>query len=122
MARLWKTETPNRANSLIFDSTYFVEVCGFTFRFTSLEQIEEYRALYTRKIHPSSADGAERELRVHSKTKHGDRVWMLSLGDHWERQSRFDRLPLYLREESKRLRVVKALERALKEWAPAASS
>ena len=116
MACLWKTETPNRANNLICDTIYFVEVCGFTFRFTSLAEIEEYRAYYARKIHPSSADGADRPFRVYTKDNNGNRVWSYSSGDHWERQSRFDELPLYLRKKAKRLQVVKALERALEDW------
>ena len=100
MSRHWKS-APNE-NSLVIDWTYFVEVCGFTFRFRSLEKIEEYLNYYRQKIHPSSADGV------------GDNDY--SSGDHWERQSNFDRLPFYLREEPKRLKVVKALERALKHW------
>ena len=97
MSRHWKS-APNE-NALVPDWTYTVEVCSFTFRFRSLEQVEEYLAYYRQKIHPSSADdGKDASL------------------DHWERQSRFDELPLYLREEPKRLKVIKALERALQQW------
>jgi hypothetical protein len=88
-----------------------VEVCGFTFSFGSLEHIREYLEHFSRKVHPSSADGAER--RVNSWPLGG----IFSVGDHWERQSRFDELPLYLFEESKRLKVIKALQRALVEFA-----
>ena len=34
--------------------------------------------------------------------------------DHWEIQRWFEQLPMYLLEELKRVKVVKALERALK--------
>lgn len=100
MSRQWKF--PTDKNAIVPDWVYYVEVCGFTFRFHSLKQVEEYLAYYQQKIHPSSADGADRSGYF--------------AGDHWERQSRFDELPLYLREEPKRLQVVKALERALKQW------
>jgi hypothetical protein len=33
--------------------------------------------------------------------------------DHWEAERWFERLPMYLLEEPKRLKVIKALERAL---------
>jgi hypothetical protein len=40
--------------------------------------------------------------------------WLSGLGsgDHWERQTKFDELPLYLREETKRQKVVQALSQA----------
>ena len=116
MSRHWKTAT--NENTLVPDRTYFVEVCGFTFRFSSPKHIEEYRAYYARKIHASSADGAEREKRHYIKTATGGHFAWSNPGDHWDRRTRFDRLPLYLREEPKRLKVLKALQRALKEWAP----
>ena len=97
VSRHWKS-APNE-NALVPDWTYYVEVCSFTFRFRSLEKVEEYCQYYARKIHPSSADGI------------GDNDY--SHGDHFERQTPFDELPFYLREEPKRL---KALERALKQW------
>ncbi len=114
MSNHWKF--PTDKNAIVPGWLYYVQVCGFTFRFNSLEQVEEYLNYYRQKIHPSSADGAGREIRIYSKTKHGEQAWMLSPNAHDERQSRFDELPLYLREEPKRLKVVKALERALKQW------
>lgn len=103
MARFWKTDAQNRPNPLIPDWIYYVEVCSFTFTFGSLEHIEEYLAHFSQKIHPSRADGA-----AHGSYSHGD---------HFERQGMFDRLPLYLFEEPKRLKVVNALTRALVEFA-----
>ena len=114
MSRHYKSAT--NENALVSDWTYYVEVCGFTFYFRSLEDVEEYLNYYRQKIHSSSADGADRPSPFYTKDKQGNPFPIYSLGDHWERQSRFDELPLYLREESKRLKVVKALERALKQW------
>ena len=114
MSRHWKS-APNE-NALLPTWTYFVEVCSFTFYFRSLEEVEEYLNYYRQKIHPSSADGNDRPNRFYVKTKRGGFLTHHSSGDHWERQSRFDELPLYLREEPKRRKVVKALERALQQW------
>lgn len=89
---------------------YFVQVCSFTFTFASVEQIAEYLRYYSHKIKPSSR-GPEFIYRPH---------WPLSswAGDHWERQSHFAKLPLYLYKEPKRQKVITALERALKQFMP----
>jgi hypothetical protein len=79
-----------------------VEVCQFTFAFFSRDMIREYLNYYLRKVLATS-----RFYGV-SQFSHGPAP---SVGDG---QSRFERLPLRLREESKRVRVVKALEKALK--------
>src|SRR5262245_24570052 len=80
---------------------YYVEVCRFTFAFFSLGMIREYLDFYSRKVLPSS--------RFHGASPFSQGA-AASLGDG---QTRFERLPLRLRQESKRVRVVKALERAL---------
>ena len=76
---------------------YFVSVCGFTFEFWSVAQIEMALRFYRDKIRPSSR--------------------MPNWGEHDVTQRWYERLPMYLRENSKRERVVKALERALKRFA-----
>ena len=76
---------------------YFVRVCSFTFSFDSVEQIQEYLDYYSQKVHPSSA--------MSNVPASG-----------WEFQTRFDELPLYLREESKRQKVIKALSKAIAEF------
>jgi hypothetical protein len=83
-----------RAPTLIPKSVLMVNVVSFTFQFFSIEQVRDCLAYYERKTHPSSR---------------------LSIGaaDHWEAQRWFDRLPMYLLEEPKRARVVRALSRAL---------
>jgi hypothetical protein len=79
--------------------------CGRTgFTFISVEQIEEYLEYYSHKIKPSSR-----------RPERGDWPNRLWAGGHWERQSAFAQLPLYLYEEPKRQKVVKALERARKQ-------
>ena len=82
--------------------TYFVEVCGFTFRFGSVAQIEAVLEYYRQKLHPSS--------------RLPDSDWLRA--EHDVAQRWYERLPGYLREEPKRVRVVKALERALAEFGP----
>jgi len=71
-----------------------VTVAGFTFRFISVEQIQDCLSYYERKIHPSS------RLAICG-------------GDHWESERWFERLPMYLLEDAKRIKVVKALQKAL---------
>jgi hypothetical protein len=78
---------------------YYVEVCQFTFGFFSLEMIKEYLEFYSRRVLPSS---------LHSSAF--SKGLAASVGDG---QTRFERLPLRLRAESKRVRVVKVLEKAL---------
>ena len=91
------TEEQHRAPTLLQRQVYFVRVCSFTFQFHSIQQIQACLAYYERKIQPSSrAD--------------------IGSADHWECERWFERLPLYLREESKRKRVVKALSDALKKF------
>ena len=75
---------------------YYVEVCRFTFVFLSLEEICIYLDFYSEKGRGGSrwrADG-----RPHPED---------------EGQNAFSRLPLRLRKEPKRQKVVKALKRAL---------
>ncbi len=76
---------------------YYVYVCRFTFAFYSLEDISRYIRYYSTKILPS-------------------RIWDSPHCNHDLRQDTLTRLPLYLRDNSKRLRVVKALQVALAEF------
>ncbi len=76
---------------------YFVRVCSFTFSFDSVEQIQEYLDYFSKRIQPSSA--------MPNVPQSG-----------WEYQTRFDELPLYLREEAKRQKVIKALTKAISEF------
>ncbi len=81
---------------------YYVEVCRFTFAFFSLAMIEEYLQFYSLKILPSSRFYGALPFSMGA-----------ALGGEGDGQTWFERLPLRLRKETKRVRVVKALERAL---------
>ena len=99
---MWSFETPAnnywRAPTLEKYDVYFVSVCGFKFEFHSIEQIRACLKYYSVKIHPSSR---------------------MDIGgaDNWEMQRWYERLPMYLREEPKRQKVVKALQKALSQFA-----
>jgi hypothetical protein len=88
------------APTLIPHEVVFVYVCSFTFRFDSREQLERTLQFYEAKILPS--------------TREPQAVWGLRGGDHGEAERWFEKLPLFLREEPKRVKVVKALHDALK--------
>jgi hypothetical protein len=80
---------------------YFVQVEGFTFEFHSVDQARACLDFYRRKIPPTS--------RVSSSE--------IGSADHWEMQRWFERLPGELRRDSKRTRVVAALEQAVESMA-----
>lgn len=120
MARFWREPySPEKAEqlaihdferSLVLGPTnaqwiYYVEVCRFTFAFFSLEMIREYLDFFTRKILPSSRYYGTSPFSCGPAASVGDG------------QTRFERLPLRLRKEPRRLKVVKALEQALETFA-----
>jgi hypothetical protein len=74
---------------------YFVRVCSFTFEFHSLAQIHECLAYFSRKLRPN-------------------RLIHIEFGERWIPW--YERLPQWLFEESKRQRVVKALQQAIDEF------
>lgn len=88
--------TDSRDRKIDPDFTYHVFVCGFTFEFLSVPQIEATLAFYRDKIHPSSAQPFH--------------------PSHECAQRWYERLPLYLQESGKREKVIKALERAIAEF------
>lgn len=81
---------------------YFVNVCSFTFEFHSFAQIEACLRYYSQKVRPST------RIPWEDLPNYG--------GDHSEAQRWFERLPQWLLKEPKRVKVVKALERALDEF------
>jgi hypothetical protein len=92
--RYWRGPTLERHKVLL------VRVCEFTFEFHNREQLLACRDFYTKKHQPTS--------RLPVAT--GDYG-----GDQTETQRWFERLPLYLREEAKRIQVVAALDDAAKQ-------
>lgn len=96
--RPWTHQAPY-ARSLDPRMEYCVRVCSFTFHFECKDEIEEYIAFFEKRTHPSSRlplpEGADRF-------------------DRWHMQRWFERLPMYLQEEPKREKVLKALHKAVK--------
>jgi hypothetical protein len=90
-----------RAPTLIPYKVCLVIVCGFTFVFHSLAQLRLCLDYYSQEHHPSSALPLKQQ-------NYG--------GDHWETQRWFEKLPQYLLEEPKRVKVVSALRKALGEY------
>jgi hypothetical protein len=89
---------PAPARGLVIQELICVSVCSFTFKFYSRDEIQEYIAFFENKTHASStlpiAAGSDSFFRWHSQ--------------RW-----YERLPMYLQEESKRVKVLKALRKAL---------
>ena len=79
---------------------YFVRECSFTFQFASVAQVQECRNYFAAKLHPARLTPG------------------VTLEHYWHRW--FDRLPPGLLAESKRSRILKALERALLTFRPQA--
>jgi hypothetical protein len=91
--------------SLLPRRAIVVHVASFKFGFRSLDQLRTCLAYYEQKTRPSS--------RIPAKTLAAD------LGEDWRRlrgwdvERWFERLPMYLLEEPKRQKVLKALRKAL---------
>jgi hypothetical protein len=81
---------------LITKRVYFVDVASFTFQFHSLDQLRECLEFFRQKVHRTS-----RQPDVY-------------LEHYWQRW--FEKLPQWLFEESKRVKVVAALELAAKDF------
>ncbi len=91
--------------SLLPRHAIVVRVASFAFRFGSVEQLRVYMRYYERKTRPSTRIPAKRLT-----AEFGDN-WKKLRG--WEVERWFERLPMYLLEEPKREKVLKALTKAL---------
>jgi hypothetical protein len=82
-----------------------VRVASFAFSFETVERLRECIQYYEKKTHPSS--------RIAAKTLAADlgEDWRGLRG--WDVERWFERLPMYLLEEPKRQKVLKALSKAL---------
>jgi hypothetical protein len=82
-----------------------VQVASFAFRFESVERLRECIKYYEKKTRPST--------RIAAKVLAADlgQDWRELRG--WDVERWFERLPMYLLEEPKRQKVLKALSRAL---------
>ena len=108
LAQIWKEPSKDQARgrNLIPKYDILVRVASFTFRFSSAEQLKDCLAFLGKKTHPSSSLDGRRlaaEFGADWRTLRG-----------WEIERWFERLPMYLLEEPKRQRVVKALNEALR--------
>jgi len=91
----------DRSTSLTPCHVITVKVASFTFRFGSVEELQRTIEYYSQKIHPSSrisAQELQRQLGEDWRTLRG-----------WDVERWFERLPMYLLEEPKRQKVLKAL-------------
>jgi|GEM_PF-2253812 len=122
MAQIWsETYDPKRHHDRMFDVSripgvpskqywraptlqryrvYFVRVCGFTFEFHSLEQLKVCLEFFNQKVRPSS------KITISSSERRIQSI-------HWFAQRWFERLPMQLLEERRRVRIVPALKEAL---------
>ena len=93
-----KADRPQKPkDNLIVKWVYFVHVCSFTFQFHSLEQIEKCLNYFSQKPIPPSGKSGGKALEPYWRAWH-------------------ERIPMYLKEEPKRQKIVKALQRAYDEF------
>jgi len=104
MARI-EIERLNASTALTPKHAIVVHVASFRFGFGSLEQLRACIDYYSRKTHPTS--------RVPALELAADlgEDWREQRG--WEVERWYERLPMYLLEEPKRKKVLKALQEAL---------
>ena len=107
MARIYKEPITqwNGLASLTPKHVIVVHVASFAFRFGSIAQLRKCIEYYQQKIHPSSRVAAvelERQLGADWREQRS-----------WEVERWYERLPMYLLEDPKRQKVLKALSKAL---------
>jgi hypothetical protein len=107
MARISKIrdEGHDGKASLLPRHVILFRVASFAFRFETIERLRECVNYYEKRTHPSSRI-ATRKL----KAEFG-KDWRELRG--WDVERWFERLPMYLLEEPKRQKVLKALSKAL---------
>jgi hypothetical protein len=122
MARIWKEKhtgavqaeygepfdaIERRADNprLLPHDDIMVRVASFTFRFATVEQLRDSLAYYNEKTHASSLIPEKKIVKELGQDWRAQRSWEI---ERW-----YERLPMYLLEEPKRRKVVKALSKAL---------
>jgi hypothetical protein len=91
--------------SLLPRHVIVVRVASFAFRFETVEQLRKCLSYFEQKTHPSTRVSA-----TNLSAEFGE-DWKKLRG--WEIERWFERLPMYLLEEPKRQKVIKALSKAL---------
>ena len=81
-------------DNLIEKWVYFVREASFTFQFHSVQQIEEARAYFSQTVHPAGREPGH------------------ELEHYWQRW--FERLPAGLNGGTKRAKILRALNEAIK--------
>jgi len=106
VARIWKERltTAGTAN-LAPREVILVRVASFTFRFATMKQLRECISYYEQTTRPSS--------RIPAKEIAADIGLDWREQRSWEVERWFERLPMYLLEEPKRQKVLKALYKTL---------
>jgi|SRR5580658_5528441 hypothetical protein len=106
MARILKEpiERQDGKANLLPRREVVVKVASFTFRFETVKQLRECIEYYEKKTRPSG--------RIATKTLTAElgKDWRKLRG--WDVERWFERLPMYLLEEPKRQKVLKALSKA----------
>ena len=87
---------------------WFVKVCGFTFVFNNIQQLDACLRYYSSKTHPSSI------IKKEDLTADLGENWRELRG--WDIERWFERLPMFLLESAKREKVIKALQQAQQQW------
>lgn len=107
MARISKEPIRRMDGKASLDRRHFiaVRVASFTFRFETVEQLRERLKYYEQKTRPSS------QIPAKTLAAHLGEDWRELRG--WDVERWFERLPMYLLEEPKGQKVVKALSKAL---------
>jgi len=103
MSKCWKEKMPKSGwvNKFTPAYVYYVEVCGFTFEFLTIQDIIEVMNWFSQKIHKS--------------TRLPDSKWLRA--EHDVAQRWYEKLPAYIKKGSKRSRIIKALDEAITDLA-----
>ena len=107
MARISKMPVVEHSGKAILapHNLIVVRVASFAFRFDSADRLRACLKYYEQKTRPSS------RIAAGALAAELGEDWRKLRG--WEVERWFERLPMYLLEESKRQKVIKALSKAL---------
>lgn len=126
MARIWYekklpvdaavSDVNSAIGQVLAAQVYFVEVCSFRFRFESIEQINETLEYFQQKMHRTSRLPDEEWIKEEQRNdpkNYRRNIKRFIESEHDVIQRWYERLPMWLYEEPKRKKVVKALKAAL---------
>ena len=105
MSRHWQEQSGG--DKLRPRMTFFVEVCGFTFRFSSPAQILEALTFYRRKTHPTSRLPDPAWVRLEAQRDpagYRQSIDAFLSAEHGVMQRWWEQIPVYFQENGKRER------------------